>query len=131
MISKTRECLKTLAEATRQIISGGDRRDWEYLETELVRAEDHLLDSREVKVDTCPVKEPEIINNIREAIDDNRTGIDDFGSHALECPFIRHGNKCIANPMGWLPCDINGCPIGGTEEGMIKVDWEAVKNADI
>ena len=76
-----------------------------------------------------PKCEPEIIERIREAIDDYRTGMDDFGSHALECPFMRQGNKCIANPMGWLPCNISGCPIGGTDE--IKIDWEAVKNANI
>ena len=46
-MEKTTQVLKTLAEAARQIISGGDRRDWEYLETELVRAEDHLLELEE------------------------------------------------------------------------------------
>lgn len=125
-MGKTTEALKTLAEAARQIISGGDRRDWEYLETELVRAEDHLLDLGEDQNATCP--EPEIINNIREAIDDYRTGIDDFSGYSLECPFRKQDTRCIA---GWLPCNIAGCPIRHTEEGMIKIDWEAVKNANI
>ena len=76
------------------------------------------------------MKEPRIINKIREAIDDYRTGIDDFGSHALECPFMRQGNKCVANPMGWLPCNIADCPITNIEEGA-DIDWEVVKNANI
>lgn len=54
-------------------------------------------------------EEPYIVRKLKEAIDDCRTGIDDFQGYALECPFYEE-QYCLAHNITTM-CGISECPV--------------------